>query len=457
MSSDPAAPVLPASALPPSILRSLRAALRTAAGAQTDPQTARDLIGLCETVLLRLECNGDPMQSGAPDADAAGRLEQYCRDLHASDAGARATAGSQLGALMEREALRLAEQEAAVQRAAAATEAAGLQISPEAVRDYLLRRFPGSGLKLSRCAQLPGGRSKITLMLELQSTDTTGTAAGLPRELVLRCDRPGSVQPTTVRDEFPVLEAMYRANAFAPEPLWLESDPAPLGTPFLAMRRMPGSALGDYWNAGSASAPHARALAQALARLHAVDPRSAWPAAAATARESVAALLARYGRSWRALGRPSSTLECGYAWLRAQLPCLMGPSVPVHGDVHFANVLFEGERISCVTDWEFAHAGHATEDLAFCRSYIESILPWTDFLAAYTAAGGREVSDAELRFFRVWTYLRNTTLGTIALQSVLAGAVPDIRTVAIALHARARLEASLARTLAAELARASKI
>src|SRR5262249_34460344 len=157
-----------------------------------------------------------------------------------ADAGARAAAGSQLGALMEREALRLEEKEAALQRAAAATDAAPLQISTAAVHDYLLRRFPGSRMELSRCAQLPGGRSKITLILELQSPGATGTAATLPRELVLRCDRPGSVQATTVRDEFAVLEATYRANAFAPEPLWLESDPAPLGVPFLAMRRMPG-------------------------------------------------------------------------------------------------------------------------------------------------------------------------------------------------------------------------
>ena len=79
MSSDPTPPILPVP-----ILRSLRAALRTAASTQTDPQTARDLSALCETVLLRLECDGDPSRAVAPDADTLGRLEQYCRALPAS-------------------------------------------------------------------------------------------------------------------------------------------------------------------------------------------------------------------------------------------------------------------------------------------------------------------------------------------------------------------------------------
>ena len=446
MSRDPAPPVLPVP-----VLRSLRAALRTAGAGETDPRTARELLALCDTVLLRLEC-GDPPRSGPADADALERLAEDCRGLQGADPGARAAAGSRLRALLEREALRLEAHEAAVSHAAEVPAAASSPVSLPAVREYLLQRFPASRIELLHCTEIPGGRSKVTLMLELANAGSTSRAPALPRSLVLRCDRPDSAQATTVCDEFPVLQAMYRAGAFAPEPLWVESDPRPLGAPFLAMRRMPGSACGDYWNAGSAGPAHARALAQALARIHGVDARSAWPAAAATARESVAALLMRHETRWRALGRPSNTLECGYAWLRAQLACLTGPSVPVHGDVHFANVLFEGEQISCLTDWEFAHAGHAAEDLAFCRGYVESLLPWTEFVAAYAAAGGHEVSDAELRFFGVWTYLRNATLGAMALQRVLAGATTDIRTVAIALHSRARLEASLARTLASALA-----
>jgi aminoglycoside phosphotransferase (APT) family kinase protein len=444
MSSESAPPTVPRP-----ILRSLRDALRTAASAQTDPQAARDLLALCDTVLLRLQWGPDPTRTDPPDPNALAHLHEDCRGLEVNDAGARAAAGGRLRALMEREALRLQEHEARFARAVDEPAASSGQISAVAVREYLRRH---SRIELGSCTQIPGGRSKVTLILELVQVSSPGVAAVLPAELVLRCDRPGSAQATTVCDEFPVLRAMYRAGAPAPEPLWVESDARPLGAPFLLMRRMPGSPCGDYWNVGSAGAPHARALAEALARIHGVAPGAAWPGAPATARESTAALLARYEAKWRGLESASITLECGYAWLRARLDQLTGASVPVHGDVHFANVLFEGERISCLTDWEFAHAGHAAEDLAFCRSYIERILPWTEFMAAYAAAGGRDVSDAELRFFSVWSYLRNATLGTLALRSVLTDAAPDIRTVAIALHSRARLEASLARALAGELA-----
>jgi aminoglycoside phosphotransferase (APT) family kinase protein len=438
-------------ALPPPILRSLRAALRTAASTQTDPQTARDLLALCDTVLLRLQCDGGPSQS-SQDAVALSRWREDCSELLAADASARSAAGTRLRALLEGETLRLEARETAVTRATNEPTEASAQIEPAAVREYLLQRFPGRKFELRRCTEIPGGRSKVTLMLQLENVGSSGTASTPPAELVLRRDRPTSAQATTVCDEFPVLQAMHRAHAFAPEPLWLESDSRPLGAPFLAMRRMPGSACGDYWNVGGAAPAHARALAQALARIHAVDPRSVWPAAAVTGSEAVAAVLTHHEARWRALHLPSVVLESGYAWLRARQSCLTGTSVPVHGDVHFGNVLFEGMRISCLTDWEFAHAGHAAEDLAFCRRYIESVLPWSEFIATYTAAGGRDVSDAELRFFGVWAYLRNATLGAIALHSALGEGVPDIRTVAIALHSRARLETSLARLLATELA-----
>src|ERR1700722_617492 len=90
-----------------------------------------------------------------------------------------------------------------------------LRITPEAVQSYLDERFPAQGLRLKECRQIAGGRSKLTMFLALEPN------AKLPDELVMRIDNPGSAQNTSVRDEFPVLEAMYRAGASAPEPLWV--------------------------------------------------------------------------------------------------------------------------------------------------------------------------------------------------------------------------------------------
>jgi aminoglycoside phosphotransferase (APT) family kinase protein len=124
--------------------------------------------------------------------------------------------------------------------------------------------------------------------------------------------------------------------------------------------------------------------------------------------------------------------------------------VAVHGDAHFGNVLAEGDRLVCVTDWEFAHAGHPAEDLAFCRTSIESIMPWSEFLAEYRSAGGPEVSEPQLRFFRIWTYLRNFCFATLMRDRLAAGAPTDMQSLMIAVDAQPRLEALLLQALADE-------
>jgi len=442
MSDEPPSPDLPAP-----LARSLRMAIRLAARPETDSRIRRDVLALCEAVLLRLELRAAPALVSEADATANVR-EQLVRSGELAPP-ARAALWSELAAYAQREALRLESHERAVAAELGAADATAATLTTDAVQRYLQRRFPDQPPEVIACTEVPGGRSKVTLMLRL------GATGSLPHELVLRCDRAGSAQATSVRDEFPVLRAMYEARAFAPEPLWLESDPEPLGSAFLAMRRMPGSSCGDYWSAGAAGPAHARSLAQALARIHGVEARAVWPRAPSSARESTAELVSGHETRWHeVLSAPSILLELGYAWLGQQLHVLTGASVVVHGDCHFANVLYDGERISCLTDWEFAHAGHPAEDLAFCRAYVERILPWAEFMEHYQASGGRQVSVAELGFFRVWTYLRNATLAARALPDVLAGRATDVHTVAIAVHARARLEASLAGVLAEELARA---
>jgi aminoglycoside phosphotransferase (APT) family kinase protein len=140
-------------------------------------------------------------------------------------------------------------------------------------------------------------------------------------------------------------------------------------------------------------------------------------------------------------------LRRGYQWAYRELRCMDGASVPVHGDVHFGNTLADAEQLHCLIDWEFAHAGHAAEDLAFCRGHVERIVPWSEFMNRYLAAGGRPVSDAQLQYFQVWSYLRNLTLATSVLEDIRAGKVNDLQNMVIALDARPRLETLLLQAL----------
>ena len=151
---------------------------------------------------------------------------------------------------------------------------------------------------------------------------------------------------------------------------------------------------------------------------------------------------------WRAAHRPTSlAIEAAFAHLGGCIGAITGPAVPIHGDTHFGNVLAEGGRFVCLTDWEFGHPGHPAEDLAFCRQAVETVLPWEAFLARYRDAGGPDVTDAALRFFAIWGKLRNAVFGMRILRRFLDGAGHDIDSLAIALHSLPRVEAQLAALL----------
>jgi aminoglycoside phosphotransferase (APT) family kinase protein len=316
-------------------------------------------------------------------------------------------------------------------------------VTRERVQAYLDLRFGAGAAQIIAYQPLPGGRSKSTVRV------TTEGSAGLPSNLVIRMDRPGSAQETSVIGEFPVLQSLHDAGVRAPNALWLERATSHLGTPFIVMERAPGESPGDYWSAGRATAELCRDLAKLLAELHAQDGATLWPDAARDARGAVKQLIDSYRHRWdrKACKAESVALDHGYDWIKRHMRSLNGPSTPVHGDVHFGNVLATGEVISCLTDWEFAHVGHPAEDLAFCRAYVEALLPWGEFLGAYQSHGGRAISDAELNFFRVWIALRNLTLATRLRGQLREGHEVDATSLVIAIDAHPRLETHLRRVL----------
>jgi aminoglycoside phosphotransferase (APT) family kinase protein len=313
------------------------------------------------------------------------------------------------------------------------------------VESYLTQRC-GQPIKLKTCNQIPGGQSKLTVLLELQPNEL------LPAAMVIRIDGPDSAINTTVLDEFPILDAVYKAGIAAPEPLWVEPDARPLGAPFLVMRRMPGKAAGDLWGAQQVSPAIGFALAQALASVHGAQIETVWPQAPQAARTAVANMLRDFEASWReGNSTPSLAMEYAYGWLKRQLPRISGPTVMVHGDAHFANLLANGDELVCLLDWEFTHPGHPAEDLAYCRPYVEKIMNWDDFLQHYQDHSGLPVNAAQIEYFAVWGYLRNLTFSANMLRDYHAGKVHGIQNLAIALNTRARIEALLAHELAAAL------
>jgi aminoglycoside phosphotransferase (APT) family kinase protein len=318
-------------------------------------------------------------------------------------------------------------------------------VTSEAFERYL-RTCPQSspGVRVKSIIDIPGGRSKRTILVELED------AGRLPAALVLRMDT-GRGVGTNVSDEFPLLERVSKRGLPVPEPLWLETNSEVFGFPFIVFRRMPGEAAGDLMEGAHKKVPETgRALARALAAVHAagrdmIDD----PAMRGSAVPHTEALLRHYHDWWTAKKPfPSITIEAAFIWLRRNIGGGLGQATVVHADTAFHNMLLDERGTPCLLDWEFAHFGDGAEDLASCRPAVQRCMPWEDFLAEYYTHGGNAVSDFQLNYFEVWRPLRNAVVCGTVLHSLMHGEADDIDPVTIGLSTFARLQADLAKTLA---------
>jgi aminoglycoside phosphotransferase (APT) family kinase protein len=324
-------------------------------------------------------------------------------------------------------------------------------VTREALEEYLRAHPRGSpGLRVLDASEIPGGRSKRTVLARLEPSGT------LPTEIVLRLDT-GRGVGTSVLGEYPLLAGVARLGLPVPEPLWLEDSGEPFGFPFIVFRRMPGAAAGDLIEGAFRKEPAtALALARALARVHSGGAELiADPQQRASSVGHTHELLRHYRDWWHSKKPfPSLVIETAFMWLFRRLGDGLGESTVVHADTGFHNLLLDEAGNGCLLDWEFAHFGDPAEDLASCRPAVEKCMPWEGFMAEYLAHGGLPVSDFRLAYFEIWRPLRNAAVCGTVLHSLMNGEADDIDPVTIALSTFQRLQADLARSLDAVLARA---
>jgi aminoglycoside phosphotransferase (APT) family kinase protein len=302
---------------------------------------------------------------------------------------------------------------------------------------YLTDRLGGDARVTT--ARLAGeGMSANTLLLDLSDG----------RELVLRARGP-KMGSSTIADsdepQFRVLRAVADQDVPAPPALFFEPDPDVLGAPFLAMERLPGKAIVPWSRDGRAflaEVGRGRAGEQFmryLVAIHGVRPDhpelakvfSVPPPGTAVAQEAL-------DRASEVLDRcawgPDPVFADALGWLRAHLPECPSPGL-VHGDYRAGNLLFSGEQISGVLDWEFAHLGDPARDLAWLMAKSNRVgddlacdmIPLNEVLTRYRAAGGREIDPAAVAFWNIFWLVENGVIWLTSTESLRAGELSDVR------------------------------
>ncbi|HEY9416977.1 MAG TPA: phosphotransferase family protein [Pseudonocardia sp.] len=298
-----------------------------------------------------------------------------------------------------------------------------------------LTKMLGGDASVSHIALASEGMSATTLLVDL--------ADG--RQIVLRGR--GAVKTSAYDMEpdevqFHVLRAVEQTRVPAPPALFYEPDPGVLGVPFLATGRLPGSAVMPWSRAGRAfltevgGGPAGEQLLDILVAIHSVPVEHndlAHVFGPPPASVSVAVTRLRETIEKNAVG-PEPILTDALGWLAANLPDCPDPAL-VHGDFRAGNLLFEANRISGILDWEFAHLGDPTRDLAWLMAKSNrtsddlacDMIPTAEVLERYRKAGGREIEPGAIAFWDVFMLVEMVGIWLGSTATWRAGELHDVR------------------------------
>ena len=250
--------------------------------------------------------------------------------------------------------------------------------------------------------------------------------AGFRGPLVLRVFR-AHHSPALVTREQATQNALDDQGYPVPRVLLVSLDLAPLGAPFAVMERVPGVPL------MSRVVGMAGVLAEAQARLHALDP--------VPLRSTLLDLDGYLDAMDRRVGTASLVgLMPLVAWLRARRPP-PGAVVVCHGDFHPQNVMIDGRAVSGVLDWPNAVLAEPAFDVAATFNILRHVpagvvvpgprrwlaagaqrLLAARYLAAYRRR--RPVDAGRLAYYEVATALRALVRGGEARRRAAGAPLP---------------------------------
>jgi aminoglycoside phosphotransferase (APT) family kinase protein len=251
---------------------------------------------------------------------------------------------------------------------------------------------------------IPGGASRETWLVE-----------GERENWVLRRDPEGSVSLVPITEEFVLIDRAREAGVPVPSPIALEPAGGRFGSAGMLMSFVEGTSVAprilrkpEFEEARSRLTAQ---LADALARIHAIDPEGLEGALPDPGPDPVLAQIDEWERQLDEVGEPLPAVELGLRWLRANAPEPAEPRL-VHGDFRLGNFIVNERGLAAVIDWELSHLGDPAEDIGWLciRSWrfgnddqpVAGVGGLDEFISAYESAGAAPVDRERVRYWEMF-------------------------------------------------------
>ncbi len=189
---------------------------------------------------------------------------------------------------------------------------------------------------------------------------------------------------------FHALQLARRHGVPVPEPVYLDETGDVLGVPGIVTRLVEGRQVANPRD----PVQWAKVLAQILLKIHAIRPGDQDYKYLFNGHDEGLHML-RDDWSKKKASHPLSTEILG-TLSELQPAIVAGPSVLIHMDYWYGNVLWHRGRVSAVLDWDFASYGEPAIDIAYFRmnQYLRGTKSAADvFLKSYEEGSGAPVRD----------------------------------------------------------------
>jgi aminoglycoside phosphotransferase (APT) family kinase protein len=278
-------------------------------------------------------------------------------------------------------------------------------VDPARLEAHLRERLPDrADLRVDRVRRIVGGMSRRTHFVDVSWRNGDGRAT---ETLNLRSDHPGlTVLTVPLWWEFEILRRLRTTEIPVATPYWYETDPDVLGfAPFYLREVVPGSAASKPLFAPGAEEQRralGRQLVTLLARLHTLD----WQALGfddfmdvpPSREQALAHDLAHWEADYRAHAvEPNPMVHEVLGRLRRREVAPPDRISLVWGDVGIGQFIYDGDRITALTDFEMARLGDPMMDWAAALTRgLPDLLPTEEAFALYEAESGMRVDPDRL-------------------------------------------------------------